>query len=99
VHAASVPGGTLGPGRVVNLPGITVSVGEMIEALERVAGPRAAGLISFNEDATVRRIVSSWPARFDVRRALELGFVRDPDFVSLVRDFLGGDAPFPLRKA
>lgn len=88
VHAGLLPGEKLGDGRIINLPGITVSVGEMIESLARVAGPEAAARISFSEDETVRRIVSSWPARFDVTRALGLGFVRDPDFESLIQHYI-----------
>jgi nucleoside-diphosphate-sugar epimerase len=97
-HAATLSGETLGPDRIINAPGITVAVGEMIETLARVAGPEAAGLISFNEDAAVGRIVSSWPARFDVARALGLGFVRDADFGALVRDFIAGDGPAPVLR-
>ena len=87
-HAALLAGEKLGDGRIVNLPGITVSVGEMIRSLSSVGGPETAALISFSEDAAVKRIVSSWPARFNVARAIGLGFVRDPDFVSLIRDYM-----------
>ncbi len=91
VHAASLPGEALGQGRIINLPGITVRVCEMIEALARVAGRGVADLVSFNDDPGVRRIVSGWPARFDVSRALDLGFVRDHDFSALIRDYLARD--------
>ena len=91
-RAALLPGEKLGDGRIVNLPGITVSVGEMIRSLSQVAGPETASRITFSEDPTVKRIVSSWPARFDVSRALGLGFVRDPDFISLIRDHLAAES-------
>jgi len=42
----------------------------------------------FEEVPVVKRIVSSWPARFDVSRATALGFGRDPDFESLIRWFM-----------
>jgi nucleoside-diphosphate-sugar epimerase len=95
VHGARLPGEVLGDGRIVNLPGITVTVAEMIDALARVAGQGAAGRITFNGDEAVRRIVASWPAHFDVTRALGLGFTRDKGFVSLVEDYLasGGLGP------
>jgi nucleoside-diphosphate-sugar epimerase len=91
-HAAWLVPGSLGERRTVNLPGITVTVAEMISALERLAGPEAAGRIRFREDPAISRIVSSWPARFDVGRAVGLGFVRDPGFESLVRDFVADQA-------
>lgn len=91
MHAAFLPAEALGQNRIINLPGITVRVGEMIETLARVAGRSVADLITFDEDASVRRIVSSWPARFDVDRAMDLGFRRDPDFAALIHGFLSRD--------
>jgi D-erythronate 2-dehydrogenase len=91
VHGALLEAEALGSQRIVNLPGITVTVAEMIAALERVAGPEASARIVFEEVPVVKRIVSSWPARFDVARALSLGFGRDPDFESLIRGFLADE--------
>jgi D-erythronate 2-dehydrogenase len=88
VHGASLGPEALGLQRIVNLPGITVTVDGMIAALERVAGPEASARIVFEEVPAVKRIVSSWPARFDVSRATSLGFGRDPDFESLIRWFM-----------
>ncbi len=91
-HAAFIPGGSLGENRILNLPGITVSVGQMIACLEQTAGKEASARITFTPDASVNRIVSSWPARFDVSRALALGFSRDPDFGNLIADYLESGA-------
>ncbi len=88
IHGALMDAQALGPRRIVNLPGITVTVSEMIAAVARVGGTAASARIVFREDPVVKRIVSSWPARFDVARALALGFGRDPGFESLVREFL-----------
>ncbi|OSD02471.1 NAD-P-binding protein [Trametes coccinea BRFM310] len=63
--------------RVVCLPGFTTTVREEIAALERVAGKDAVARIRFEDDETNRRVVSSWPARFDNSYALGLGFVVD----------------------
>jgi nucleoside-diphosphate-sugar epimerase len=91
-HAAWLPAASLGERRVVNLPGITVTVREMIAVLGRLGGREAAGRVRFAQDPAVDRIVSSWPSRFDVSRAIGLGFVRDPGFESLVRDFIADNA-------
>jgi nucleoside-diphosphate-sugar epimerase len=88
VHAGLLKPEVLGFQRILNLPGITVTVAEMIAALERVAGPEAAGRIDFGEVPAVRRIVSSWPARFNVDRALAFGFSQDANFEGLIRGFL-----------
>ncbi|KAI0330180.1 NAD(P)-binding protein [Cubamyces sp. BRFM 1775] len=63
--------------RVVCLPGFTTTAREEIAALEQVAGKEAVAKIRFEDDPTNRRIVSSWPARFDNSYALGLGFAVD----------------------
>lgn len=63
--------------RVVYLPGFTVTVREELEALEKVAGPEALKLVKFKDDPINRRIVGSWPARFNTEYPLGLGFVVD----------------------
>lgn len=79
-------------GRIaMNLPGITVSVGEMLDALEAVAGKQARALVRFEPDPVIARIVGGWPAVFDNSRALSMGLEPDPDFVSIVRAFVAED--------
>jgi nucleoside-diphosphate-sugar epimerase len=61
----------------LNLPGITVTPREMIDALARAAGPETAARVTVAPDPRIEAIVASWPGRFDVTRALGLGFRRD----------------------
>ncbi len=77
LHGFDLPAEKLGRIRSLSLPGITVSVEEMVASLKRVAGPEAAGRIRWEPDAGIRAIVKSWPARFDTARADSLGFPRD----------------------
>jgi D-erythronate 2-dehydrogenase len=86
-HGASLPAEALAGNRIIHVPGISVTVAEMIATLRRIAGPEVAGRIAFTEDPLVRRIVSSWPSRLDVGRAVDLGFVRDPGFDALIEEF------------
>jgi D-erythronate 2-dehydrogenase len=69
----------------VNLPALTVTVGEMAAALERIAGPRARALIDWVPDPAVAAIVTGWPARFRTDRAARLGLAPDPDFDTIIR--------------
>ena len=85
VHALAVPAADFGAHRTVNLPGLTVTVGEMIDTLERVTGRETTARIRFERDDTVERIVASWPGRFETPRANALGFRRDEDFESVLR--------------
>jgi nucleoside-diphosphate-sugar epimerase len=87
VHAHTIPAQTLGTDRTINLPGLSITVGEMIETLERVAGREVVARIQFERDEVVERIVTSWPGRFDTTRAAALGFRGDRDFESVIRDY------------
>ncbi len=93
VRGHELPGAELGLRRTVNLPGVSVTVAEMVAALERVAGPEVAGRIRWERDPLVERIVGSWPGAWDARRALRLGFSGDTDFEAIVRAYLEDDLP------
>jgi D-erythronate 2-dehydrogenase len=97
VTAATLDTGRLGANRVINLPGISVTVAEMLSALEAVGGSQARGLVSHEPDVAVERIVASWPRAWDDRRARSLGFEGDRDFRSIVEAFVADD--LPLQRA
>jgi nucleoside-diphosphate-sugar epimerase len=88
IHAHDLPGSAWTSSRVVNLPGITLSVREMIEAMGRVAGPEPVSRVKFVPDARIQGIVKTWPVRFRTERAEAMGFRADADFDSAVRDYL-----------
>jgi nucleoside-diphosphate-sugar epimerase len=89
LHGFDLPAGELGRIRSVSLPGITVSVDEMVASLKRVAGPEAARRIRWEPDEGIRQIVKSWPARFDTARADSLGFPRDKGgFDRIIDDYI-----------
>jgi nucleoside-diphosphate-sugar epimerase len=85
IHGYNVATDALGLRRMVNLPGLSVTVREMVAALERVAGPSAVGHISWTRDPRVERIVETWPASWDDTRARALGFHADGSFDDVIR--------------
>ncbi len=91
LHAAELNSAALGARRNLTMPGVSVTVGEQIEALTRVAGAEAAALIVESPDPTIERIVSGWPERFDTRRALDLGFVPDRSYDDIIRAYIEDD--------
>jgi D-erythronate 2-dehydrogenase len=95
IHAFELPAEALGATRMLTLPGITVSIGEMVDALEEVAGERVARRIRWQPDPMIQKVVAGWPASFDAKRARALGFEADRDFTEIVRahieDELGGN--------
>ena len=85
LHAAKLKTGQLGARRNLSMPGLSLTVGEQIESLRRVAGDKVAGLIRRQPDETIMRIVEGWPRNFDPRRALSLGFRADTSFDEIIR--------------
>ncbi len=73
--------------RSVNVPGITVGVGEMVEALRTVAGDEAAARVRWDLDPAVDRIVGTWPAAFAPRFGESLGMRADASFEAIVRAY------------
>lgn len=78
--------------RVMNLPGLKVSVGEMIDGLTEVGGSALAELIVMEPDEVVSKIVLSWPSEFVTETARQSGFAEDADFVSIVRQHVSETA-------
>ncbi|MDF2996480.1 MAG: NAD-dependent epimerase [Xanthobacteraceae bacterium] len=88
LHAATIDTASLGARRSLNMPGVSVTVGEQIEALRRFAGAGAAALIRRQPDPVISAIVGSWPQRFAPVRALGLGFAGDADFDAILRTYV-----------
>lgn len=97
LHAASLDSAALGARRVLTMPGLCATVADEIEALRRVAGEKAVGLIRREPDPVIGAMVAGWPQAFDARRALVLGFRPDRSFDEIVRihieDELSGHLP------
>ena len=81
----------LGNQRVLNLPGISVSVDEMIAALREVAGDAVANRIVREPDARVEKIVGSWPGRWDTSRAERLGLSGERSFADVIRSYIADE--------
>lgn len=78
--------------RSINVPGLCVAVGDMVEALRAVAGDAVAERVRWEYDPAIDRIVSTWPARFVAGAGRELGMRADDDFASIVRAHIADTA-------
>ena len=83
-HAAEIDGAVVGARRNLTMPGLSATVAEMIESLERVAGSDRARLIRRELDPVIMRLVEGWPGNFDASRALSLGFVSEKHFDEII---------------
>ncbi len=77
-----------GKSRTVNLPGVTVTINKMLDALKEIGGEETLKLVEHKQDETIQRIVSSWPARLDTSWAKSLGYADDGPFVQTLQDYI-----------
>jgi nucleoside-diphosphate-sugar epimerase len=70
------------------MPGVSVTVGEQIEALRKVAGEAVVSRIQRRPDETIARIVAGWPRNFVAKRALELGFTVEASFEDIINNHI-----------
>ena len=82
------PASTLVNTRSISVPGITVSVRDMVDSLRRVAGDAVADRVTWQLDPTIDRLVSSWPQAFSAERGRALGMTADASFDDMVRAYM-----------
>jgi nucleoside-diphosphate-sugar epimerase len=88
IHAHDLPAARWGNDRVVNLPGLSVSMSEAVEALRRIGGESAAARVRFEPDPAILKFVDGWPKAFATKRALALGFEPDSGIDEIIRVFI-----------
>lgn len=88
LKAASLTREQLGARCNLNLPGLSATVAEQIDSLQRVVGSDAVKLIRREPDSTIRAIVANWPENFDPARASALGFEAESSFDQIIQVYL-----------
>ena len=88
-----VAAGALGANRNINVPGQSLTVGDMVAALERVAGAEVVKRIQWETDPRIERIVSTWPGELDATKARALGFPCDENFEAVIRQYIRDEQP------
>ena len=91
-HAAAMDLTRLGAARALNMPGLSATVAEEIEALRRVAGQGAVDLIRVEHDPAIAAIVANWPENFDTARATALGFAAETSFDQIIAQHIQDEA-------
>jgi len=88
VHSSTIPASSFGKNRIVTLPGITVSVDEILTALESLAGKKTASLVEWAPDPFIQSIVKTWPTEFRTERAASLGFSKDESIIQIITSYI-----------
>lgn len=86
VHAISLSKESLNGFSTVNLPGISVSVQDMVESLEDNGGD--SRFIRWEQDDSIKKIVDEWPAGMNTVKANELGFYVNTDIKQVIREYI-----------
>jgi nucleoside-diphosphate-sugar epimerase len=86
--AAELPADAWGSYRALALPGLSLTISEMVEGLRRVAGDNVVQRIRWRRDPNIEKIVCSWPARFAPRHAERLGFKSDKSIDDIIQAFI-----------
>lgn len=92
-HAALIDLEKVGTRRALNLPGVSCTVEEQIEALRDIAGNDVVALIKPEPDDAVAKIVAGWPRDFAPDRALSLGFKAESNFHEIINTYITQDLP------
>jgi nucleoside-diphosphate-sugar epimerase len=92
-RAHDAPAEAYGMNRTLQLPAISPSVGEMVDALRRAGGEAAVARIRWEIDPTIAKIVAGWAPRVDGSRAERMGIRADHDMDEIVAAFVEDDLP------
>ena len=91
IHAAEIDTSTLNNRITLNMPGLSVTVKEQIEALGRVAGNDVVKLIKYKPDPMIQKIVAGWARNFETKRAIQLGFKAENNFDEIIKVYIEDD--------
>lgn len=93
IKGAELDAADLGTNRVMQMPGRTWSIAQLIDAMTAVAGDGPAKLIRWDPQPDIRRIVSGWKSDIHADRAEALGLSADASFQDNIRYYLEDDKP------
>ncbi|MEM7472707.1 MAG: D-erythronate dehydrogenase [Pseudomonadota bacterium] len=90
-HAAGLDTARLKGRRALNLPGVSCTVAEQIEALREIAGNDVVARIKPEPNEDIKKIVEGWPRDFEPVRALDLGFRAEGSFKEIIEIYIEDD--------
>ena len=79
---------SLGGRLALNLPGLNVTVQQMLDALEKVAGKSVRERVRFEPDPRIAGIVGQWARGASSARAHGLGLQADASFEAIIRQYI-----------
>ncbi len=81
----------------LNLPALNVTVQQMLDALEAVAGPAVRARVKAVRDERIAGIVANWPRGATAARAKRLGLEPETSFEDIIRQYIADAPPAALK--
>jgi nucleoside-diphosphate-sugar epimerase len=88
LRLVSIDGKALGDDRALNLPSISVTVGEMLDSLHRLGRGRKLGSVRVEVEPRIEAIVRTWPLETTFERAIQLELPQDDSLDSIVKAYI-----------
>jgi D-erythronate 2-dehydrogenase len=79
----------------ITLPGLNVTVQQMLDALEAVAGAEVRARVRYQHDDRIAGIVANWPKGVTTPRANALGLKAETSFEDIIRSYIADCAANP----
>lgn len=86
--AHDIPPDAFGASRSMNFPSLSVTVQEMIDATQRMAGNRTLGNIDWRPDPAFQRLVDDWPKYFESAFANRHGIHAESSFDEIIQVYM-----------
>ena len=90
-HAATLDQAVYENRPALNMPGVSCTVAEQIQALWDMCGAEVAARIHHEPDPAIEAIVKNWPRDFDPQRSIALGFTAEKTFNEIIQVYLDDD--------
>ncbi|KAI0165626.1 hypothetical protein GGR57DRAFT_448114 [Xylariaceae sp. FL1272] len=74
--------------RHINIPGVSVSTQEMMDALAKYGGEDKLKLLKEETNPELERILRSWAPDFDTTTPIKLGLIKDENGEDLVKEYI-----------
>lgn len=89
VRVLDLPSDALPPHqRHIMFPGVSTTIQEMMDALEKYGGADKLKLLKEETNPTYERILRSWPEDFDPSTPDRLGLLRDEKVENLIKEYI-----------
>jgi len=93
IRLHEIPADRFGDTRAMNMPALTLTLGELASAVESFDYPGRRGKVSWEPDSELQAMIDSWPSIMLAEEANRHGMRADPSATELLRSFVDDFMP------